>query len=146
VVLTTNSGYPLDQNFYQTVKGISAAARIVEEGGVILIASRCNLGLPAEGDFAAILSDPRADAELHAAIQSSAVTRHDQWQVQTLLQCLEKARVILHSELSQADRNLTRTGHCDDIEYTLLRLASESQGPLRVAVLPQGPLSVPTLV
>ncbi len=146
VVLTTNSGYPLDQNFYQTVKGISAAARIVEEGGVILIASRCNLGLPAEGDFAAILSDPRADAELHAAIQSSAVTRHDQWQVQTLLQCLEKARVILHSELSQADRNLTRTGHCDDIEYTVLRLASESQGPLRVAVLPQGPLSVPTLV
>ena len=146
VVLTTNSGYPLDQNFYQTVKGISAAARIVEEGGVILIASRCNLGLPAEGDFAAILSDPRTNSQLHAAIQSSAVTRHDQWQVQTLLQCLDKATVILHSELSQADRNLTRTGHCDDIENTLLRLASESQGPLRVAVLPQGPLSVPTLV
>ena len=118
----------------------------MQEDGVILIASRCNLGLPAEGDFAAILSDPRKKPELHAAIQSSAVTRHDQWQVQTLLPCLEKARVILHSEPSQADRTLTRTGHCDDIEYTLLRLASESQGPLRVAVLPQGPLSVPTLV
>ena len=25
VVLTTNSGYPLDQNLYQSVKGISAA-------------------------------------------------------------------------------------------------------------------------
>jgi nickel-dependent lactate racemase len=146
VVLTTNSGYPLDQNFYQTVKGISAAARIVEQGGVILIASRCNLGLPAEGDFAEILSDPRNNPELHSAIQSSTVTRHDQWQVQTLLQCLEKARVILHSELSQADRNLTRTGHCDDLENTLLRLASERQAPLHLAVLPQGPLSVPTLV
>jgi nickel-dependent lactate racemase len=146
VVLTTNSGYPLDQNFYQTVKGISAAARIVQEGGVILIASRCNLGLPAEGDFAAILSDPRNNAELHSRIQSSPVTRHDQWQVQTLLQCLEKARVILYSELSPADRDLTRTGHCDDLETTLLRLASQSRPPLRVAVLPQGPLSVPTLV
>jgi nickel-dependent lactate racemase len=146
VVLTTNSGYPLDQNFYQTVKGISAAARIVEEGGVILIASRCNLGLPAEGEFAAILADPRTDAELHAAIRNSGVTRHDQWQVQTLLQCLEKARVILHSDLSQADRNLTRTGHCDDLQQALFRLASESPSPLRLAVLPQGPLSVPTLL
>lgn len=146
VVLTTNSGYPLDQNFYQTVKGISAAARIVEDGGVILIASRCNLGLPAEGDFAAILSDPRANAELHSAIQSSPATRHDQWQVQTLLQCLEKATVILYSELSEAERKLTRTGHCDDIEKALLCLASESQASLHVAVLPQGPLSVPTFV
>jgi len=143
VVLTTNSGYPLDQNFYQTVKGISAAARIVEEGGVILIASRCNLGLPSEGDFAAILSDPRADSELHAAIRASAFTRHDQWQVQTLLQCLEKSKVILHSELSRTDRAVTRTDHCDDLEKALLRLVSERQAPLHVAVLPQGPLSVP---
>ena len=112
----------------------------------LVSATHLYLGIPAEGDFAAILSDPRKNPELHTEIQSSAVTRHDQWQVQTLLQCLEKARVILHSELSQADRNLTRTGHCDDIENTLLRLASESQGPLRVALLPQGPLSVPTLV
>jgi nickel-dependent lactate racemase len=145
VVLTTNSGYPLDQNFYQTVKGISAAARIVEKGGVILIASRCNLGLPPEGDFATILADPRTDADLHLAIQCSRSTRHDQWQVQTLLQCLEKARVLLYSELSQADRQLTRTEHCDSIEQTLARLARESAKPLRVAILPQGPLSVPTL-
>jgi hypothetical protein len=31
VVVTTNSGYPLDQNLYQAVKGMSAAARIVKE-------------------------------------------------------------------------------------------------------------------
>lgn len=144
VVVTTNSGYPLDQNFYQTVKGISAAARIVEKGGTIVIASRCNLGLPAEGDFATILADPRTDADLHLAIQCSRTTRHDQWQVQTLLQCLEKARVLLYSELSEADRQLTRTEHCDNLEQTLKRLAKEKGGPLRVAVLPQGPLSVPT--
>ena len=33
IVLTTNSGYPLDQNLYQTVKGMSAAAQIVKQGG-----------------------------------------------------------------------------------------------------------------
>ena len=107
----------------------------------LVSATHLYLGIPDKGDFAAILSDPRKNPEHTCGLMPSC------WrQVQTLLQCLEKARVILHSELSQADRNLTRTGHCDDIENTLLRLASESQGPLRVALLPQGPLSVPTLV
>ena len=38
--MTTNSGYPLDQNLYQAVKGMSAAAQIVEPGGLILMAAR----------------------------------------------------------------------------------------------------------
>ena len=41
VVVTTNSGYPLDQNLYQAVKGMSAAAEIVREGGTIICASEC---------------------------------------------------------------------------------------------------------
>jgi len=32
IVITTNSGYPLDQNLYQTVKGMSAASRIGAPG------------------------------------------------------------------------------------------------------------------
>jgi nickel-dependent lactate racemase len=144
VVVTTNSGYPLDQNFYQTVKGISAAARIVEPGGVILAVSRCNLGLPDEGEFARILADPRSDLELHLAIQCAKVTRHDQWQVQTLLQCLEKAKVVLYSELTAKDRALTRTDHTTDPAGTLQRLAAAEGAPLPVAILPLGPLTVPT--
>ncbi len=46
VVLTTNSGYPLDQNLYQAVKGMSAAAKIVKSGGTILCAAECRDGLP----------------------------------------------------------------------------------------------------
>jgi nickel-dependent lactate racemase len=144
-VVTTNSGYPLDQNFYQTVKGISAAARIVEPGGVILAVSRCNKGLPEEGEFASILADPRTDAELHRAIQNAGITRHDQWQVQTLLQCTEKARVILYSELPDQDRRLTRTDHTDDPAQTLRQLAAAARHPLPVAILPLGPLTVATV-
>ena len=138
LVLTTNSGYPLDQNFSQTVKGISAATRIVEKGGVILIASRCNLGLPPEGDFATILAGPCTDADLRLAIQCSRSSRHDQRQVQTLPLCLEKARVLMYSELSHAGRPLTRTEHCDSIEQTLTRLARESAERLREAIPPPG--------
>lgn len=144
VVITTNSGYPLDQNFYQTVKGISAAARIVEPGGTILVASECRVGLPPEGEFGAILADPRSSAELHAAIRATQRTRHDQWQVQILLQCLEKARIRLYSSLAAADRARTRTEHIDDLAAALLEEAERRGGArLPVAVLPMGPLTIP---
>lgn len=145
VVITTNAGHPLDQNFYQTIKGISAASRIVESGGTILSVSRCNAGLPDEGAFREILDDPRSCEELHQAIQLSRYTRHDQWQVQTLLQCLEKSRVILYSELSEAQRRVTRTEHTNDPGATLRELARHSSGRLSVAILPLGPLTIPVL-
>lgn len=146
VVVTTNSGHPLDQNFYQTVKGISAAARIVEPGGTIVVASRCGAGLPPEGEFRALLADPRPSPELLAAILASRETRHDQWQVQTLLQCLAQADIILHSSLSPADRAVTRTRHSDDLAATLQGLRQASGlSRLPLAVLPMGPLTIPVL-
>ncbi|MBU4367070.1 MAG: nickel-dependent lactate racemase, partial [Verrucomicrobia bacterium] len=41
VVITSNGGYPLDQNVYQSVKGISAAAQIVDDGGLIIAVYEC---------------------------------------------------------------------------------------------------------
>ena len=49
VVLTTNSGFPLDQNLYQAVKGMSAAAKVVKPGGTIVCAAECRDGLPSHG-------------------------------------------------------------------------------------------------
>lgn len=146
VVVTTNSGHPLDQNFYQTVKGISAAARIVEAGGTIICASRCEAGLPDEGEFRELLADPRPSAELLAAILADGRTRHDQWQVQTLLQCAQRCRIVLCSDLRADDRLLTRTAHASDPGAALAaeRLA-RGGGRLAVAVMPMGPLTIPTL-
>ena len=36
VVIASNSGYPLDQNLYQTVKGMSAASKVVKKMGILL--------------------------------------------------------------------------------------------------------------
>ena len=55
VVVTTNSGFPLDQNLYQTIKGMSAAAKVVKDGGVILCAAECRDGLPDHGAYARAL-------------------------------------------------------------------------------------------
>ena len=56
VVLTTNSGYPLDQNLYQAVKGLSAAAQVVKPGGTIVCAAECRDGLPSHGSYGQLLA------------------------------------------------------------------------------------------
>jgi nickel-dependent lactate racemase len=101
VVIATNSGYPLDMNFYQTVKGISAASRIVEEGGTIIAASECKNGLPGKSEFEKILSKDLSTDDLLNEIMTGKTTRRDQWQVQVLLQILQKCTVCLYSSMDE---------------------------------------------
>ena len=70
VVVTTNSGYPLDQNLYQSVKGISAAAEVVKPGGQIICVAECRDGLPDHGAYAAILAEKDSPGELLEMINS----------------------------------------------------------------------------
>ncbi len=44
IVVTTNGGYPLDQNIYQSVKGMTAAEATCKDGGVIIMIAACNDG------------------------------------------------------------------------------------------------------
>lgn len=141
IVVSTNSGYPLDQNFYQAVKGISAAARICEPGGHIIIACECADGLPHDGEFAEQLSEPISDTALLEKIMTAPKTRHDQWQVQSLLQIGQNVTIHLHSTLSPEDQTLTRTQPCTDIADTIKALAAGKT--LEIAVLPAGPLTIP---
>ena len=76
IVVTTNSGYPLDLNLYQAVKGMSAAAQIVKDGGAIVCAAECSDGVPEHGEYRQILSqgiDSRgtAGADMRAGAQPS---------------------------------------------------------------------------
>ena len=82
VVLTSNSGYPLDQNLYQAVKGMSAAHQIVKQGGTIVCAAECSDGIPDHGNFAQILKMRKTPSELLEMIENPAFQKFDQWQVQ----------------------------------------------------------------
>jgi len=55
IVITSNSGYPLDLNLYQAVKGMSAAAQIVRQGGSIILAAECVDGIPDHGEYKRLL-------------------------------------------------------------------------------------------
>src|SRR4030095_5788313 len=66
VVVTTNSGYPLDMNLYQGVKGMSAASRIVQEHGTIILACECREGVPAGSPLDKLLGEAYSSDEVLA--------------------------------------------------------------------------------
>ncbi|MBO0831991.1 MAG: nickel-dependent lactate racemase, partial [Actinobacteria bacterium] len=82
IVVTTGSGYPLDQNLYQSVKGMSAASRIIADGGMIICAAECRDGYPDHGSYRDVLRSAPTPQDLLADISGREVTVPDQWQVQ----------------------------------------------------------------
>ncbi|HWQ15953.1 MAG TPA: nickel-dependent lactate racemase [Roseiflexaceae bacterium] len=143
IVITTNSGYPLDQNLYQAVKGMSAAARIVRPGGAILCAAECSDGLPDHGNFKDLLRMRQTPQELLAMIEAPGFALYDQWQAQSQALVQRKAEVYLYSSLDPETVRGAMLTPVDSIEGALAALL-ERYGPgARVAVLPEGPQTVP---
>ena len=145
VVVTTNSGYPLDQNLYQTVKGMSAAAQVVSEGGYIAAAARCNDGFPAHGNFKKLLFDHASPRALLDTIEAPGFSMYDQWEAQLLALIRLKARVGLKSEI--ADDEVKRA-HLEPVLDIAAAVDAELQRIGRdapVAVLPEGPMTIPYL-
>jgi nickel-dependent lactate racemase len=146
VVLTSNSGFPLDQNLYQAVKGLSAAARIVKPGGAIVIAGECRDGVPAHGSYAQVLASADSPEALLAVINAPGYSVPDQWQAQIQAQILTKARVMMKTDGLQPEQ--LRAAHLeaiDDVEQAV-EDALRAAGPAAtLCVLPQGPRTIPYL-
>ena len=148
VVVTTNSGYPLDQNLYQTVKGMSAAAQVVKPGGVIVCASRCADGYPSHGEYLSILTERNSLDELLDMINAPGHNRHDQWEVQVQVQAQiqQRAEVLLKTDGLSADQ--VRSAHLTPIDNVsaATRDALARFGPgAQLCVLPEGPQTIPYL-
>jgi nickel-dependent lactate racemase len=146
IVITTNSGYPLDMNLYQTVKGMSAAAQVVSRGGAIIVASECSEGIPDHGLYRQLLAEAKSPSELLARILTPGFLAQDQWEAQMQAQIQLQARVFLHSDrLSHDQIRDALLEPCDDIAATVLRLSAEMGGRPRIGVLPEGPQTAPYL-
>ena len=143
IVVTTNSGYPLDQNMYQTVKGISAANQAVKDGGAIICASECSDGLPEHGNYGSILKMRETPAELLEMINSPGFRIFDQWQVQVQAMVQKRARLYLHSLLTEEQVKDAKIIPTTDIEQTIHELLQEYGANARIAIMPVGPLTIP---
>jgi nickel-dependent lactate racemase len=145
IVVTTNSGYPLDQNLYQAVKGMSAAAQIVEQDGFILQASRCNDGFPHHGNFRTLLFDHQSPRALLDTITAPGFSMYDQWEAQLLALIALKARVGLYSDLPPGDVERAHLEPVADISGRLAREIERRGKDVPIAVLPEGPMTIPYL-
>jgi len=144
VVLTTNSGYPLDQNLYQTVKGMSAAAQIVKTGGYIVVASECSDGLPSHGKYKDLLRQADGPEAFLAQLAEPGFAAHDQWQVQVQALIQKKAGVVVKADgLSAEQLRGAWLEPTDDVAGSTGRLLAAAGPGARLAVLPQGPQTIP---
>lgn len=144
IVITTNSGYPLDLNLYQAVKGMSAAAKVVKPGGAIICAAECWDGIPEHGLYGQLLRDAESPQQLLDRIMTPGFLRQDQWQAQIQAQIQLKADVYVYADyLSDAQIRESLLLPCRDIAATVAALRAHYGADCSICVLPEGPQTIP---
>lgn len=146
IVITSNSGYPLDLNIYQTVKGMSAAAQIVKSGGSIILAAECWDGTPAGSDYEKILNSVSNPNDLMEYIKRNETSLKDTWQIYFQAQVQLKADVYLFSD--KLNDETIRRALFTPVK-NIARLVDElirKTGPhADICILPEGPQTIPYL-
>lgn len=143
IVITTNGGYPLDQNIYQSVKGMTAAEATCKEGGVIVDVSSCSDGHGGE-DFYNNLKNAesiqKAMDEILARGRNETV--FDQWEAQILMRMLLKFTIIMVTEAPQQmveDMHMKYAASIDDaLAMAKDVLAKKGITDPKITVIPDG--------
>ena len=144
IVVTSNSGYPLDLNLYQSVKGMSAAAQVVKQGGSIVIAADCWDGIPDHGEYGRLLLEAESLESLLETIRAPGFQRQDMWQAQIQALICLKADVYFYSHnLSDEQIEGALLTPCRDVEATVAKLLRKYGPGATVCVLPEGPQTIP---
>jgi len=146
IVITTNSGYPLDINLYQSVKGMSCAAQIVKPGGSIIIATECSNGIPDYGEYGPIIHEAGYVSAIYDIISQPGYQRHDQWEAQLQADVQSKAEIFVYADgLSSEQLQGMLFAPCRDIEKTLAACMAKHGPDATICVLPEGPQTIPYL-
>ncbi|AGF54591.1 nickel-dependent lactate racemase [Clostridium saccharoperbutylacetonicum] len=140
IVISSNGGYPLDQNIYQSVKGMTAAEACCKEGSVIIMVSACNDGHGGESFYRNMAEAESPAAVLDKVLQvSKDKTEPDQWEFQILARILSKNKVIMVTDM--CDPEIIKNMHMDHA-FTFeeaLKKAYELKGEAaKVVVIPDG--------
>jgi len=140
IVITSNGGYPLDQNLYQAVKGMTAAEACCADGGTIIMVAGCSDGHGGEHFYRALAEAESPQKLLEAVLRvPQAKTPPDQWEYQILARILTKYRVILVTDLWEASR--IRAVHMETtstLQAAVTMALAASEPAARIVVIPDG--------
>ena len=124
---------------------MSAGARVIKPGGTLILAADCREGVPAKSPLDHLLRSAKSAEEILAMLATPGFVKPEQWQAQIQALVQRKARVLIHSTLPDEVVRACHLTPCPDIAAEV-KTALERLGPAaRVAVLPQGPLTIPYL-
>jgi len=141
IVITTSAGYPLDLTFYQSVKGITAALPVVKQGGMLIVAARCDEGLGSP-EFTSMATAYRTVSAFVDAISANPVVI-DQWQLEECAKAARLADVILVSPniaSNFGDRLFIRTAAT--VQEALAEGFRKFGPGASIAVIPKGPYTL----
>jgi nickel-dependent lactate racemase len=127
------------------VKGMSAGARILQEGGTLILACECREGVPANSPLDKLLRSASSPEEILTLLATPGFVRPEQWQAQIQALIQRKARVLVYSSLPDEVIRRAHLTPCHDITAAVNERLVQLGPGARVAVLPQGPLTIPYL-
>ena len=122
---------------------MSAGARVVKEGGMLILACECREGVPAKSPMDQLLRSADGPEEILSMLATPGFVRPEQWQAQIQSLVQRRAQVLVHSSLEEAILREAHLEPCEDISETVSQCLAGLGSDARVAVLPQGPLTIP---
>lgn len=140
IVISSNGGYPLDQNVYQSVKGLTAAEAAAAPGATLIMVSSCSDGHGGQSFYDALKNAPSPQAltdEILATPQDQ--TKPDQWEYQIMSRVLGKHRVIYVTQPEQRQTILDMgIGWAPDVDTALAQARAEKGADAHLVVIPNG--------
>lgn len=140
IVISTNGGYPLDQNIYQSVKGMTAAEATCKEGGVIIMVSACNDGHGGKSFYDNMKNSSSPKEVLDKIIKVGRNdTVPDQWEFQILARILEKHTVIVVTDMCEPKMiKKMHMQHAATFEQALERAFQIKGNDAKISIIPDG--------
>ena len=140
IVITSNGGYPLDQNIYQAVKSMTAAEATVKDGGVIIVSAESSDGTGGDAFYNAFVNEPDTEKLYQSFLDTpKEETIPDQWESQILCRVLLKTKAIIY--ISDVDDEIVKTFHMTPVKTLdeAMEKANELMGnDSSVTVIPNG--------
>lgn len=140
VVITSNGGYPIDQNVYQAVKGISTAAKLVNDKGIIIMCSECRDGIGGDS-FYRHLKDCSTISDLLQEIRRVQMdeTVPDQWQYQILAKVLEEHEIIFVTKRALKESiEKMKMVYAEKVEEAIQKAVDKLGEDINICVVPDG--------
>ena len=140
IAITSNGGYPLDQNVYQAVKSMTAAEATVKDGGVIIVSAQSGDGTGGDAFYQAFVDEPDTEKLYQSFLDTpKEETIADQWESQILCRVLLKTKAVIY--ISDLDDDIVETFHMIPVKTLdeAIKKADELMGDdSSVTVIPNG--------